>query len=468
MAVGSSGSGSGSADRDGPGRSESAAESASSTNPAGAAASGGSAGDSGSTKGDASDGSAGDSTKSDASGGAAEGSAKGDAPGGAAEDSGSAKGAASVGAAESSGLGGSRGAVGSAEGEGPAGAGRSVGWRDGLLGRLAVRCLQLIIFVLAVWIVGQVLGRITFVAVSLAIAVLLAALFVPGVRFLTARKVPRALATAITLLGGLALVGGLVAFMVGSVVAGLPDLGSRLSESYGQLQGWLGRLGVSGQQIDRMLNDAANWVSQNRSNLMSGVWGVVSTAGTLLAGLVLAIFLLIFFVHDGERLWRGLLRPFAPGTRERVASAGERAFRDLTSYVRTTMVVAFIDAVGIGLGLWITGVPLVLPLAGLVFIGAFVPLIGAFVSGLVAVLVAFVTQGPVVALVIVGVVVLVQQLEGNLLEPLLMSHSVRLHPVAVILGVSIGAELAGVVGALLAVPIMTTVRSATAPSLPPE
>ncbi|GAB3445346.1 AI-2E family transporter [Actinophytocola sediminis] len=321
---------------------------------------------------------------------------------------------------------------------------------------------------LAVWVAGQVLGRLAFVTVSVAIAILLAALFVPGVRFLVGRGMHRALATVIVLLAGLACVGGLVTFMVGSVVAGLPDLQRRLTESYDQLRGWLAGFGVSGQQLDRMLGDAQNWVSENRSNLMSGVWGVVSTAGTVLAGLVLALFLLIFFVYDGERLWRGLLRPCPPGTRERIATAGDRAFRDLTSFVRTTLVVASIDAVGIGLGLWITGVPLVLPLAGLVFLGAFVPLIGAFVSGLVAVLVALVTQGPVIALVVVGIVVLVQQLEGNLLEPLLMSHSVSLHPVAVIIGVSVGAELAGVVGALLAVPVMATVRAAAAPALPPE
>jgi putative heme transporter len=345
---------------------------------------------------------------------------------------------------------------------------RAPGWRDGRIGRLTLRCLQLVVIAIAVWVVGQVLGRIAFVAVSAAVAVLLAALFVPGVRLLADRGMPRWLATLVVLLTGLVVLGGLVAFMVGSVVKGLPDLGSRLGESYDQLRGWLTGLGVSGEQLDRMLTEARDWVANNRANLLSGVWGVVSTAGTLLAGLVLAIFLLIFFVHDGRRLWRGLVRPLAPATRERVTTAGERAFHDLTSYVRTTMVVALIDAVGIGLGLWLTGVPLVLPLAGLVFLGAFVPLIGAFASGLVAVLVALVTQGPIVALIVVGVVVLVQQLEGNLLEPLLMSQSVRLHPVAVILGVAIGAELAGVVGALLAVPVMTTVRAATAPSLPPE
>ncbi|MCT2583802.1 AI-2E family transporter [Actinophytocola sp. S1-96] len=336
------------------------------------------------------------------------------------------------------------------------------------MGRLAVRAAQLVIVAVAVWVVGQVLGRVTLVAVSVAVAVLLAALLAPGARFLAEGGVPKVLATLLVVLGGLAVVGGLIAFMVGSVIGGLPDLEARLAESYDQLRGWLGGLGISGEQLDRMVADGREWVARNQSNLMSGVWGVLSTAGTLLAGIALAVFLLVFFVHDGERLWRGMLRPLPRATRERVFDGGRRAFRDLTSFVRTTLVVALIDAVGIGVGLWITGVPLVLPLAGLVFLGAFVPLVGAFVSGLVAVLVALVTQGPVIALIVVGIVVLVQQLEGNLLEPLLMSRSVRLHPVAVIVGVAVGAELAGIAGALMAVPVMTTVRSAAAPALPPE
>ncbi len=192
-----------------------------------------------------------------------------------------------------------------------------------------------------------------------------------------------------------------------------------------------------------MVEQGRDWVSRNQAGLVSGVWGVLSTTGTVLAGLALVLFLLIFFVYDGERLWRGLLRPLPQPNRERAVEAGARAFHDLTAYVRTTMIVAFIDAVGIGIGLWVTGVPLVLPLAGLVFLGAFVPVIGAFVTGIVAVLVALVSKGLVVALIVAGVVIAVQQLEGNVFEPLLMSRAVSLHPVAVILGVAIGAELAG-------------------------
>lgn len=336
-------------------------------------------------------------------------------------------------------------------------------WRSGRLGRITLRCLQFLVIAATVWVLGQVLSRLAFVVVPVAIAILLAALFVPGVHFLRDRGAPKWLAATAVLLLGIAALGALVTLVVTSVVNSLPELGQRLNESIQGLQNWLTRVGLEPRQLNDMINQGKEWVSSNRAGLVSGVWGVLSTAGTILAGLLLVLFLLIFFVFDGDRLWRGLLRPLSRSNRVRMVEAGQRAFRDLTAYVRTTLVVALIDAIGIGLGLWLTGVPLVLPLAGLVFLGAFVPVIGAFVTGIVAVLIALVTKGFVVALIVAGVVIAVQQLEGNVFEPLLMSHAVRLHPVAVILGVAIGAELAGVIGALLAVPVMATVRSATRP-----
>jgi predicted PurR-regulated permease PerM len=338
-------------------------------------------------------------------------------------------------------------------------------FRSGRVGRIALRCVQFLVIAATVWVAGQVLSRLAFVAIPVAIAILVAALFVPAVTFVHERGVPRPLAATGVLLFGIAALGGLVTVVITSVVDGLPDLGARLGESIKELRGWLTTVGLQPEQLDQMVSEGKDWVSRNRSGLVSGVWGVLSTAGTVLAGLALVLFLLIFFVYDGDRMWRGVVRPLPRRHRERVLDAGRRAFHDLTAYVRTTLIVALIDAVGIGLGLWLTGVPLVLPLAGLVFLGAFIPVIGAFVTGIVAVLVALVTQGFVVALIVAGVVVAVQQLEGNVFEPLLMSRAVRLHPVAVILGVAIGAELAGVVGALLAVPVMTTVRSVAAPLL---
>jgi predicted PurR-regulated permease PerM len=329
------------------------------------------------------------------------------------------------------------------------------------LRRTAVFCLYLLVIAAALWVLGKVVTRLMIVVAPVAVALLVAALLSPGVALLVRRKVPKALATAIVLLVGICALGGLVWFMVATLVAGLPDLGTQLGESYQQLRSWLtdGPLGLTGQQLDSMLAEAQSWFTRNRSSIASSAFGVLSTAGAMLAGFVLVVFLLIFFLHDGDRMWRGVTSPLPARHREIVRRAGVRAFADLTRYVRVTVLVALIDAVGIGLGLWITGVPLVLPLAALVFLGAFVPIVGAFVTGLVAVLVALVAQGPLIALVVTGIVVLVQQLEGNVFEPLLVSKSVKLHPVAVILVVAVGVELAGIVGALFAVPVMATVRS---------
>ena len=332
---------------------------------------------------------------------------------------------------------------------------------DGALRRTALTCLYLLILAATLWVLGQVVSRLMIVVAPVAVALLVAALLSPGVSLLARHRVPKGLATTIVLLVGIAAIVGLVWFMVATLVAGLPDLSTQLTESYRQLRDWLtnGPLGLTGTQLDSMLAEVQDWFTRNRSAIASGALGAVSTAGTVLAGFVLVVFLLIFFLHDGDRMWRGVTSPLPERHREVVRRAGRRAFTDLTRYVRVTVIVALIDAVGIGLGLWITGVPLVLPLAALVFLGAFVPIVGAFVTGLVAVLVALVAQGPLIALVVIGIVVLVQQLEGNVFEPLLVSKSVKLHPVAVILAVAVGVELAGIVGALFAVPILAATRS---------
>jgi predicted PurR-regulated permease PerM len=329
------------------------------------------------------------------------------------------------------------------------------------LRRVALTCLYLLIIAAALWVVSVVITRLSVVVVPLAVALLFASLLAPGVTWLHGHHVPRGLATTIVLLAGLAVVGGLIYFMVSTLIAGLPDLGDRLDDSYRQLRDWLtnGPLGLTGDQLDRMLDQGKDWVTRNRSQLATGAFGILSTATSIIAGLLVVVFLLIFFLHDGARMWRGTTEFLPEPARSRVRTAGDRAFHDLRSYVRTTLIVALIDAVGIGIGLWVTGVPLVLPLSALVFLGAFVPIIGAFVSGLVAVLIALVSQGFVVALIVVGVVILVQQLEGNVLEPLLMSKSVQLHPVAVLLSITVGVELAGIVGALFAVPVLATIRA---------
>lgn len=331
----------------------------------------------------------------------------------------------------------------------------------GTLRRVAMTCLYVLIIAATVWVLGRVVTRLMIVVAPVAVALLVAALLAPGVALLVRHGMRRGLAATIVLLAGIAAFGGLVWFMVVTLVSGLPDLGAQLDESYLQLRSWLtdGPLGLSADQLDAMLAEGKDWFTRNRSSLASGALGALSTAGVLLAGAVLVLFLVVYFLLDGARMWRGVTSPLPARHRDRVRRAGDRAFTDLTAYVRVTVLVALIDAVGIGLGLWVTGVPLVLPLSALVFLGAFVPVVGAFVTGLVAVLVALVAQGPLIALVVAGIVVLVQQLEGNLFEPLLVSKSVKLHPVAVILAVAVGVELAGIIGALFAVPLLAVVRS---------
>jgi putative heme transporter len=333
--------------------------------------------------------------------------------------------------------------------------------RRGLLTRVATVGLQWLIIAASAWVLLQVVSQLTVVVIPLAIAILLAALFVPGVSLLTRWGVPRPLAATIVLIGGTAAIGGLIVFVVNAIAEGLPDLQVRLDESYTRLRDWLtsGPLGITGEQIDSVRAEGQAWISRNRAELASGAWGVLSTLGSVLAGMALAAFIALFFIYDGHRMWQRMLKPLPTRIRPGADQAGRRAFRDLAAFVRATIAVALIDAVGIGIGLWATGVPLVIPLSALVFLGAFVPLIGAFVTGLLAILIALVSQGPWIALIVAGVVVGVQQLEGNVFEPLLTGNAVKLHPVAVILAVTVGVSQAGIIGALLAVPVLTTVRA---------
>ena len=199
--------------------------------------------------------------------------------------------------------------------------------------------------------------------------------------------------------------------------------------------------------------------------------GALSTAGTvteIVTGALLALFTLIFLLLGGRNIWR-FMTQIAPATaRQRVSDAGAAGFHSLTGYVRATSVVALVDAVGIGTGLAIMGIPLALPLASLVFLGAFIPLVGAVLSGFVAVVVALLAKGFVYALITLGLIIAVMQLEAHVLQPLVMGRAVSIHPLAVVLGIAAGGVLAGVVGALLAVPTIAFINSAARVLLAPD
>lgn len=307
-----------------------------------------------------------------------------------------------------------------------------------------------------------VVGYFKVLVVSVAIAVLLTVLLAPIVRFLHLRaRLSRAAASGIAVLGLVTLVGGLLALAGRSIVNGFTELSDQASDGVRELTGWLssGPLGLSTDQIDRYVDQAQAQVSGNASSLVSGALSVGTTVGHVAAGSLITLFCTFFFLLDGRQVWAWFVGLMPVTARDRIHQAGRRGVVTLGGYTRTQILVALVDAVGIGLGALILQVPLALPLATLVFIGSFIPIVGALVSGSVAVLVALVAQGPVVALIMIGVVLLVQQIEGHVLQPLLMGHAVSLHPVAVLLAVAAGSLAAGIVGALFAVPLVAVINT---------
>ncbi len=331
-------------------------------------------------------------------------------------------------------------------------------------------CARVLVIAAALALLIYLVMLLRIVVIPVAIAILLTALLSPAVHWLHAHKVPRGPATALVLVGGLAVLGGLLSFVVNTFIGGLPGLQTQLVASFAQLEPVLTGppFNLPKTWLQDIPTQLGTLVSQNRDALTSGALTTAATVGEVVAGIALALFSLIFLLYDGPHVWNFLLRGAPRLRRDRVDVAGRRAFASLVGYVRATVLVAVVDAVGIGIGLAIVGVPLVVPLAALVFLGAFIPTVGAVLTGGIAVLIALVANGPIAGLIILAVVVAVQQLEGHVLQPLLLGRAVKLHPLAVVLSVAAGLVIAGVVGALLAVPLLavlnTAVRSLAAPT----
>ncbi|MGY2743292.1 AI-2E family transporter [Pseudarthrobacter sp. O4] len=305
------------------------------------------------------------------------------------------------------------------------------------------------------------LGRISFLIIPVMVAALLAGLLSPVTRWLTRHRVPTGGSVAITVLGFIGIIAGALALVGRQLVSGFAELWSQALAGVQQIQGWLseGPLHLSAAQIDQYLKDGTAALQNNSSSILSGALSFGSTAGHFAAGLVLSLFVLIFFLLEGSRIWGFLVRLLPRKARAATDGAGRKGWTSMVSYARIQMFVAFVDAVGIGAGAAIIGVPLALPLGVLVFLGSFIPIVGALVTGAVAVLLALVANGPVNALIMLGIVLLVQQLESHILQPLVMGKAVALHPVAVILSVAAGSYLAGIPGALFSVPILAVANS---------
>jgi predicted PurR-regulated permease PerM len=313
------------------------------------------------------------------------------------------------------------------------------------------------------YVIFWLLGYFAVITLPLVIALLITALVSPLVDAMQRIGIPRGLGSLLVVLGGLAAVAVLLTFVGQQVAGGASDLADSTVEGLGEIKDWLkdGPLHASDSQIDGYIEQIQDAISERSRDgaVLSQVGEVGATVGHVVAGFFIVLFSTFFFLSDGERIWSWAVRLAPRAARERVDSSGRVAWISLTQFVRATVIVALVDAIGIMIGAAIIGVPFVLAIGVLVFLGAFVPMVGATVAGSVAVLVALVDQGPFAALLMLAVVIGVQQLEGHILQPFLMGRWVSVHPLGVIVAIGLGVIVGGVAGALVAVPIAAALNA---------
>lgn len=336
----------------------------------------------------------------------------------------------------------------------PEGAGAGP-WSDAL-GRAGARAGQtLLVAAVAVGIIW-VLLRVSVVVLAVLVALILASAVAPLVRWLVSKGWSHLLATLTAFLGIVVVVGGVVTGVVLAVINEWDSLVSSALQGWQELQDWAtsGPLPLDATVIDDATQQATDFLASGdfASGLASGTLTGISAATQFLTGLVLMIVVLFFLLKDGWKFTNFALRWFQGGTRAKLAESIDRSSQVLGGYVRGTATVALVDAVVIGIGLVVLGVPLALPLAVIIFIGAFIPIVGATITGILAALVALVTNGLFEALIVTAIVIVVNQVEGNFLQPVVMGRTLSLHALMVLLALTIGTIVGGIFGAILAVP----------------
>jgi predicted PurR-regulated permease PerM len=320
---------------------------------------------------------------------------------------------------------------------------------------LAIASAQFLLIVAAVVVLGYVLGKLWVILLPIVLGLLIATVLWPVTRFLRTHRWPPALAAAAVLLTFLAAFGGIIAVIAPAVADQVVELADQASSGLQDIQQWLSGppFNLGEDQVGNAVDSAINSIQGNAQNIAGYALSGASAVGNSLINLVLALVLCFFFLKDGPRWVPWLSAQTGPHAARHVAALSYKTWATLSEFIRQQALVGFIDAFFIGLGLWIFDVPLVLPLSVLTFFGAFIPIIGAFVAGAFAVLIALVDEGFTVALIILGIVVLVQQLEGNVLQPIIQGRGFNLHAAVVILAVTAGGSLAGITGAFLGVPV---------------
>ncbi len=320
---------------------------------------------------------------------------------------------------------------------------------------------RLLVIAAGLALVGWFAWEMRVVIFPVVAAVLIAALLAPVVRRLRTAGWNRGLSAATAVVLFLALVVGLLSVVGEAVGDQFDEVAQRAEEGLESIQRWLAGppFNLSAEQFQDWIDRAVESLGQNREAITAGALSTATLAVEVVTGLLLGLFSLIFFLYDGDRIWAWLVRLMPWNARERVYTAGQLAWLTLTQYVRGTVLIALFDATFISILLLILGVPLALPLGLLVFFGAFVPLVGAFVTGALAVLVALVANGWFQALIVLLGIIAIQQLEGHVFQPFVLGRMVRVHPLAVVIAVALGAYGAGIIGAVVAVPLVAVANT---------
>ncbi|MFI6339770.1 AI-2E family transporter [Streptomyces sp. NPDC050535] len=320
---------------------------------------------------------------------------------------------------------------------------------------------RLLVLAGTLWVLMRVISAVQLVVFAFVAALLITAILQPAVAQLKRYGVPRGLATALTAILGFVVIGLMGWFVVWQIQENIDTLSDQIQDGVDELRNWLlnSPFHVTDKQINETAENLRDAIGTNTDQITSAGLEGVTVIVEGLTGILLAMFSTLFLLYDGKQIWQWTLKLVPAAARPGVAGAGPRAWRTLTAYVRGTVVVALIDAIFIGLGIYFLDVPMAVPLAVFIFLGAFIPLVGAVISGALAVVVALVTQGPFTAVMVLVVVLAVQQIEGHILQPFILGRAVRVHPLAVVLSVAAGGMVAGIGGAVVAVPLVAVTNT---------
>jgi predicted PurR-regulated permease PerM len=320
---------------------------------------------------------------------------------------------------------------------------------------------RILVLVAVAAVVVFVIIQLRLVVIPLFIAIIVSALLVPVSNWLQRHRWPRGLAIAVAELGVILAVAGLVYLVTTQILGQYSAIREQSLQAYENFKDYLSAspLQISEADIGEFFSQLLESVRQDSGTLVNGALSVGSSLGHVIAGVLLVLFTSLFILIDGRGIWSWMVRLFPRNARAAVQGAGVAGWTTLQNFVKVQILVALIDAIGIAGGSALFGVPLAIPIGVLVFLGSFIPIVGAVITGALAVFIALVYNGPVIALVILGIVLLVQQVEGHILQPLIMGTAVKVHPLAVVLAVASGSFVGGIAGAFFAVPVVATANS---------